>query len=376
MSSPARAAAMLGAIVVAAGVFAGWPRLETAPYSVAVTRDSAIVCEVRHGHVEKREVTGLSPGAEHSVTMDSGRPASFRTAREPGEGFTFVVIGDSGVTKDIKDAPTPTARQRTLCELMVAARPDFVVHVGDIEYYHSERLEYGDQFFAPYGPLLSRCALFPTPGNHDTRDRYASAYYELFPQGGPTHENRFYSFDWGAVHFVSLDGSDDELPADHPQYAWLERDLAAVPADRGIVIFQHFPIYSSGRHGMFVDSPGVGKRLLPYLRRFGVGLFLCGHDHDYERSHPVEGGTTFVVSGGGGGELNQPSKEHPCGWSIDPPPAWSAARALRYHFTKLAVAPDGRSAALEAIDRDGQVFDRATVALRYSPAAGGAGSSR
>jgi hypothetical protein len=369
MSTASRGAAMLGVLVVGAGIFAGWPRLETNPYTVAVTRDSAIVCEVHNGHVQSRAVTGLAPSAEQHVPLGEGREVTFRTARNPGEGFTWVAIGDSGVTRDIEGAPTPTARQQALCELMVAARPDLLVHVGDIEYYHSERRQYGPQFFEPYGPLLARCAVFPTPGNHDVRDGLKSAYFDIFPQGGESHENRFYSFDWGDVHFVSLDGSDDELPADHPQYAWLERDLAAVPAARGIVVFQHFPIYSTGRHGMFVESPGVGQRLLPVLRRFGVGLFLCGHDHDYERSNPIEGGTTFVVTGGGGGELNLPSKENPSGWSVDPEPAWSAKRDReRYHFVKFAVAPGGRSAALEAIDQHGEVFDRATVSLRYSPA--------
>src|SRR5690606_4874832 len=55
------------------------------------------------------------------------------------------------------------------------------------------------------------------------------------------------------------------------------------------------PPFSSGRHG---STPLAQEQLVPVLERHRVDLVLAGHDHDYERTHPI-GGVTYVVSGGG-----------------------------------------------------------------------------
>ncbi|MDP9072293.1 MAG: metallophosphoesterase [Actinomycetota bacterium] len=57
----------------------------------------------------------------------------------------------------------------------------------------------------------------------------------------------------------------------------------------------HHPPYSSGKHG---STPGARERLEPILARHDVDLVLAGHDHHYERTHPIDG-VTYVVSGGG-----------------------------------------------------------------------------
>src|SRR5207247_1391343 len=128
--------------------------------------------------------------------------------------------------------------------------------------------------------------------------------------------------DWGSVHFVSLDGSDDELPDSHPQWPWFERDLAQVPSATGIVVFQHFPIYSSSWKSPEVNA---ARRVLPALKKYGVGLFMSGHHHYYERTNPINE-TTFLITGGGGAEL----------YDLGGPQPWIAANAKRFHFVKLS----------------------------------------
>lgn len=338
----------LAAAIAAAAVGASLrpPPLESGAYVTCVTSDAATLLCVHEGRTLSRRVQGLAPGPK-GLAAPGGASVRFRTARPAGEGFAFVAIGDSGVTREREGAPDRTAIQYALAVRMLAAAPDFVLHTGDVAYYHSERWKYGYQFFEPFADLLARTVLFATPGNHDTRHGLASAYFELFPSGGP--DPRFYSFDWGSVHFVSLDGSDDAIPDDHPQAAWLERDLASVPAARGIVVFQHFPIYSSAWRSPEVHA---ARRLLPVLTRYRVGLFLAGHHHFYERTEPIEG-TTYVVTGGGGAELHEIGRRE----------RWSAAAAKRFHFVTLAVAPTGESVAIEAVSPEGEVFDRATVGL-------------
>jgi 3',5'-cyclic AMP phosphodiesterase CpdA len=332
---------------VAIGIRLLPPKLESGPYIVEVTRDAATVMRVHEGRVHEKRLERLPPGPQR-FPVGGGGEVEFRTARPPGEAFTFVAIGDSGVTREHEGRPDRTDNQRALAAGMLALAPDFVMHTGDISYYHSERWKYGYQFFEPFQELLRRAPLFPTPGNHDTRDGLGSAYFELFPSSGP--DPRFYSFDWGSVHFVSLDGSDDELPDTHPQWAWLDRDLAAVPSATGIVVFQHFPIWSTSWKSPEVNA---ARRVLPALKKYGVGLFMSGHHHYYERTNPIDG-TTFLITGGGGAEL----------YDLGGPQPWLATHAKRFHFVKLSVSADGSSAAVEAIDTKGEVFDRATIPLR------------
>lgn len=77
------------------------------------------------------------------------------------------------------------------------------------------------------------------------------------------------------------------------QRAWLERELAASTAEWKIVVGHH-PIYSCGPHG---DSKELVRDLVPLLDRYGVALYLNGHDHGLQDL--VVGGRHYVTSGAG-----------------------------------------------------------------------------
>lgn len=132
-------------------------------------------------------------------------------------------------------------------------------------------------------------------GNHEIfpSERNPKARYErLF---GPT----YYSFDWGPVHFIVLDGN---KPAAHirgcslgtvepREWAWLESDLAAQPADKPIVVGVHIPIVSTyparrvdlkEAEAPFWQSPN-GTKLSALLAKHRVRLVLQGHNHENER---------------------------------------------------------------------------------------------
>ena len=83
-------------------------------------------------------------------------------------------------------------------------------------------------------------------------------------------------------------------PDSKTQWEWLDDELAA-SVNQWKVVLLHHPLYSSGRHG---STYGARELLEPILRRHHVDLVLAGHDHDYERTHPLHG-ITHVVSGGG-----------------------------------------------------------------------------
>src|SRR5437764_1052938 len=114
----------------------------------------------------------------------------------------------------------------------------------------------------------ARTPLCTGPGNHENfgieRDRsHVSATHPLYGRGmyhkylGPD----YYSFNYGGVHFVGLNTADIEDQwyyghVDSLQLAWLERDLALVPAAMPVVTFDHIPFVSTieGLNG-YMESP-------------------------------------------------------------------------------------------------------------------------
>ncbi len=146
--------------------------------------------------------------------------------------------------------------------------------------------------------------------------------------------------------------------------AWLAADLSP-PAAGGIdwkIVFFHYPLFSSGPHGGALD---LRADLMPLFEAGGVDLVLSGHDHDYERTFPLAGGSpvdvpqepdyrdpggpVFVVTGGGGRELYLKTTDNP----------FTASFHSEHHLLLVEVA--GRSLQLEAIRSDGVVLDSATI---------------
>lgn len=97
---------------------------------------------------------------------------------------------------------------------------------------------------------------------------------------------RWYSWRSGPALVVVLDST---RPDDPEQLDWLERTLASTDATWRIVALHH-PPYSSGWHGSATD---VREAFQPIFERYGVQLVLAGHDHDYQRSVPING-ITYV----------------------------------------------------------------------------------
>src|SRR6185436_2948242 len=113
-------------------------------------------------------------------------------------------------------------------------------------------------------------------------------------------------FDYGPVHFVSLDTETAFLdPARRQaQIAWLQADLAATTREWKVFFF-HRPPYSTGaEHGSDLT---IRNTFGPIFEQYGVQLVLNGHDHDYERTVPIRTSAdpslqavTYIVTGGGG----------------------------------------------------------------------------
>ncbi len=319
--------------------------------------------ETRYQH--QVELAGLSPGtvyhyrilADGFVQRDGLR---FRTAA-PGP-FTFLVLGDSGAG---------SVAQAELARRMSAeGDASLVLHVGDISQDDGSLDCLEAHYFAVYAPLMSRVPIYPALGNHDYGPDLAAPY--LFVHRLPSSRvpaadaGRYYSFDWGEAHFVSLDTN----LLVHAEIAermlgWLDRDLGSTSRFWKIVFFHH-PPFPSGHHREDAISASVRKSVLPVLDRHGVHVVFSGHEHNYQRSRPLrngvpvapERGTVFFITGGGGADL------HPVGSRPE-----LAFGAKVHHYLRVEVG--AWRMRVTAVTAEGGILDRVELAPEPELAPGG-----
>jgi hypothetical protein len=309
-------------------------------------------------------ITGLSEATTYAYDVFVGSvrvtPGTdqFRTAPRPGTGTaSFVIVGDSG---------TGSSEQTQLAARMKTETFDIMLHGGDIVYGVSSgtgdasHQTYQTWFFDIYRDILRRKPWFPSMGNHDSRpsNSWGQAYLELFvlPDEAGTgthadHAERYYSFDYGPVHFVVLDTEFAFQAGSRraAQLAWLDADLATTTQPWKVAFFHKSP-YSSGRaHGSNLDVRGAFR---PLFEKHGVQIVMSAHEHNYERLVPWRESTnaaqqavTYFVSGGGGAPTYSVSRNR-----------WTATSRRAHHFLKGYIS--GCVAHFKAVDAAGAEIDR------------------
>jgi len=262
---------------------------------------------------------GLSPATvyEYRISLEGTEPreagvlqGKVRTAPLPGGSFRFLVFGDSGDGRDI---------QYQLAARMPAYEPDLVIHTGDLIYPDGATEGYPRKFYAPYADLIRNAAVYPCLGNHDFDDTAGVPMLNAFvlPENGPESSvpERHYWFDFGDARFVCIDS--DALFAElRDQVApWLDAVLASA-GDRWKFVYFHHPVCTNGK---YTPSGKMLELIVPIFERYHVTATFSGHNHMYERSHPVlagrvttpDRGTVYITSGAGGNPLYDIRGEKP-----------------------------------------------------------------
>jgi hypothetical protein len=245
----------------------------------------------------------------------------------------LAVAGDTG-TGDAAQAATVDE----MLEQVEGQPPyDALVLLGDLVYEDGDADEVDSAVTEPFAPLTAQgTELVPVLGNHDYE---SGEQTELLAALG--RDRAWYVERVGPVRIVALDS---ERAHDAEQRSWLEQVLAEPqPSGTWTIAVMHHPAYSAGEHGSTAD---VQENWVPLFTRYDVPLVLAGHDHDYQRSLPLDG-VTYVVSGGG-------AKLRPTGRED-----FTAVSASVLHYLDLLVYPHriiGR-----AIDQSGELVDKFTI---------------
>jgi len=300
----------------------------TVAYGLTSDYDSAMATDKEdQNHCVRLE--GLRPYTQYHYQVRTGDEtlapdATFRTlAGLEQQSIHFVAWGDHRSNPSI---------HHQLADVVKATDPDFVVDVGDLV-DSGTSMSWWSTFFIAEHDLLATAPVYPALGNHEQN---SPLYFSLFSLPG---NERWYSFDSGPAHFVSLDVASSNYKPGSEQYNWLLRDLQDTMRPWKIV-YMHYPAYAYAPVGGSVQA--IRDYLVPLFEMYGVQLVLSGHDHFYQRN--VVNGVTYVVTGGGGAPL------YPVGVGSTTVYAEST-----YEFMKISIA--GPTLSSVAVRLDGSEFD-------------------
>jgi hypothetical protein len=320
------------------------------------------------GTLHEATLTGLDPATAYEYRV-IGDNSSFwsdvfttRTAPAGSETFDAVYLADTGIAGRIDGLTTGT---RQVVEEIAKLNPTLVLPGGDYAYFDTDRrfstLDSAiDAWFNQMQPIAARSPLMPTYGNHEVKgvENYGS-WAARFATPAGFAERRYYSYDVGDAHFISVYAVDDDgaaLPSN--ALAWLEQDIVAAKAagKRWIIPYFHVSPFADGQN--HPSNHTLRRQLGPLFESHGIKLAISSHDQAYERTYPLTniGGTdtptssSFTCYGPDDGVVF--AKVSPAGklsnknnnfsqFATNPAPHWTAVRNNDIHtFARLVVGGD------------------------------------
>ena len=233
----------------------------------------------------------MKGGILSSLPIGSAVTEAAQMSKMKGVDFSFIQISDSHIGFNKEANPDVTATLQVAVDRInnAAARPDFLLHTGDIS-----QLSKPSEFDTAEQVLKGAKAgkIFYVPGEHDVLTDDGKQYMDRF--GQDTQGKGYYSFDHKGVHFIGLVNVLDLKAGGlgslgQEQLEWIERDVKHLKSSTPIIVFAHIPLWSIYPDwGWDTDD---SAQALGYLKRFGSVSVLNGHIHQVMQK--VEGNITF-----------------------------------------------------------------------------------
>ena len=273
-------------------------------------------------------LTNLTPATTYyysvgNTTIQLTTPSDsfrFKTNPIPGDAVPTRVwaIGDFG-----KGNTEQVAVKNSYLTYSDSIPTDVWIWLGDNVYNDGTDAEYQQKLFQLNGfsDVFNWLPFWPSPGNHDYNtvweesaffgipysniafEDHKGPYFDMVhvptqaeAGGYPSQYELFYSFDYGDVHFLSLNSEvydfTQTFSGINQMKQWIEQDLMQNTRTFTVAYF-HQPPYSKGSHDS--DDPqelvmkAMRERVVPLLEDYDIDLVVCGHSHVFERSKMIHG---------------------------------------------------------------------------------------
>ena len=330
--------------------------------------DKAFTDDGSTTYIHEGTLTGLTPKTkyEYRVGYGSDRRSDWYPLETAGASVYDVLIypdSQSGDYSQWEEIVKDSAHRNPRTALYISMGD--LVDNGEQDYQWRTWLN-------SIRPLSATVPLATTLGNHEMytldwkmREPYAYLnYFAVPPNGNEIFNRRYYSFDFGDVHYVVLDtqlyesNHEDNHDTHHPdlydvQVQWLRQDLAANTKKWTVVLMHRDPFQYA------IDRPGAsrdvgfneeGVLFMPIFDEFNVDLVLSAHLHSYRNRGHVRNfnrdasGPLYILTGIAGDARRPKWKEHPLDVYVAPDRDKNNYMAMTVTPNKLIVKaflPDG-----------------------------------
>ena len=286
-------------------------------------------------YIHEGTLTGLTPSTKYEYRIGYGddRRSDWYSLETAGASVYDVLIYPESQSADY-------SQWEELVKSSALRNPRTALYIGMGDLVDNGEQDYQWRtWLNSIRPLSANVPLAPTLGNHemytlDWKMREPRAYLNYFdvpPNGNETFNRRYYSYDFGDVHYVVLDtmlyesNHEDNHDTHHPdlydiEVQWLRQDLAANTKKWTVVLMHRDPFqYAFDRPGASraagFDEEGV--LFMPIFDEFNVDLVLSAHLHSYRNRGHVRNferdasGPLYILTGIAGDAGRPKWKEHP-----------------------------------------------------------------
>ena len=311
-------------------------RLEGAEKSQTIgATDKAFTDDGSTTYIHEATLTGLTPNTkyEYRVGYGTDRRSDWYRLETAGASVYDVLIypdSQSGDYSQWEEIVKSSALRNPRTALYIS--------MGDLV-DNGEHAYQWRTWLNSIKPLSANVPLATTLGNHEMytldwkmREPYAYLnYFAVPPNGNEIFNRRYYSYDFGDVHYVVLDtmlyesNHEDNHDTHHPdlydvQVQWLRQDLTANTKKWTVVLMHRDPFQyafdrSDANRAVGFDDEGV--LFMPIFDEFNVDLVLSAHLHSYRNRGHVRNfdrdpsGPLYILTGIAGDARRPKWKDHP-----------------------------------------------------------------
>ncbi len=286
----------------------------------------------------------------HTATLQdlkAGAQYEYRLGYEDKRSDWHVLDTDSG--GDFKALIFPDSQSsdysdwKKIAQFARTENPDaaFFVNMGDLVDNGEDHTQWRAWFDSLEG-IINTIPAVPVMGNHETYNldwkvRNPEAYLHLFSlpkNGDEKRQNQYYSFDYGAAHFIVLNTQFDEMEQFQPglleaQREWFINDITQTQKKWKIVLM-HKDVLTyeiRNRSDRKAGISAIGRDWMPLFDQYGIDVVLTAHLHTYRRREqlynfqPDTRGPLYIVTGVAG-NVRYPNLwvDHPFDKAVAPQP--------------------------------------------------------
>jgi len=241
-----------------------------------------------------------------------------KTLAKDASSLNFIAMGDWG--RNGADHQKQVAQQMGITAADVKAQ--FIISTGDNFYPSGVISEYDPLFKYSFEDIYTAFSLqwdwYPVLGNHDYKSnpdaqvayskisrrwKMPARYYaKKFPINGDQNNQVLIAFiDTNPLipefYKNSEYGPNVKGQDTTQQKRWLAKVLSDEdPSIRWKIVVGHHPMYTGGSRTDGYDTKAIRSSLKPVLERYGVDVYLTGHEHSLQYIKPI-GKTHHFISG-------------------------------------------------------------------------------